>query len=92
MTQRSRSFVFVCGLACLFGFLPGCTVVYNEPSKPVTLEPAGKIDLAVELRLTGELQQAKWEERVVWDHYIQPLGNALSIIERCERNRKVAAL
>jgi hypothetical protein len=73
--------IAVCSFALMSMMIAGCcaTIVYNEPTKPVALEPVQKVDLKVELRLTSALRKSQWEHKEVTMTYQQPLGNTLSM-------------
>jgi len=57
----------------------GCTHVYKAPVHLVKVDQQrDKIPLNVELRLSEELRNAKWERHSMGDTFIIPLGDALT--------------
>lgn len=71
----------VVGTLCIVSFLAllfaGCTFDWDFPMASVNYPQENKIDLKVELRLSKELRNAKWE-RTIGDTYIIRLGKVLS--------------
>lgn len=77
MTTRTGSNAFILTVLKIFCVLlvSGCSYTYDAPQLTVAYYPeAHKMDLSVELLLTDEFQNAKWEDR----GFILPLGEALS--------------
>ena len=69
-------FLILVGTSCLTN---GCTVTYNVPIESVDFPKINKIDMAVELYLSEELCNSKWEKKKFGDHYILPIGSSLCI-------------
>src|SRR3990167_6465957 len=57
----------------------GCTHVYKAPVNLVKVDQQREIiPLNVELRLSDELRNAKWEKHMMGDTFVLPLGDALA--------------
>lgn len=66
------------GWCLLLLSLSSCTTVYQSSSYMVTDYPnRNKIDLNVQLCLSPELRNAKWEKSMLGDTYVIPLGEPL---------------
>jgi len=79
--MNTRQQRHVVGTLCIVSFLAllfaGCTHDWEFPIAPVNYPQDNKINLKVELRLSKELRNAKWE-RTIGDTYIIRLGKVLS--------------
>ncbi len=56
----------------------GCTHMYKQPIHEVVLAPSiEKIDLPVQLVVTDDFRNAKWEKMSMGDTFIMPIGENL---------------
>lgn len=79
MMKRKRQVAVLVQVFVFSSIFAGCTHVYKAPVNLVKVDQQReKIPLNVELRLSDELHNAKWEKHIMGDTFIIPLGDALT--------------
>lgn len=75
--MRSRfNLSMICATAVLIG--TGCTHVYKAPLQTVGPYNGAPVGMAVTLRISEELKAAKWEDKMMGDTFVIPLGENLT--------------
>jgi hypothetical protein len=75
---HSKAKVIYWAIVALGFFVTGCTTVYRVPKEPVALNAVDKIDMTIELCLTDQLCNARWEkDGFAGDTFVLPIGSAL---------------
>ena len=79
MMKRKRPVAILAQVVLFSVLFAGCTHVYKAPVNLVKLDQQREIiPLNVELRLSDELRNAKWEKHSMGDTFVIPLGDALT--------------
>jgi hypothetical protein len=76
--SKTRFFGLPLAVVFVIVLASSCTHVYRVPEEPVMGYPSSEqIDLSVELRVTEDLEAAKWERKSMGDTWRMPIGVAL---------------